>query len=92
MIRRVGDQQLELLITMGCPATVLVTSDAGVRRMVERGLLTEGPGCRITSTGLRALADAMDAGRVDAALERMRQRLAAKSPAGRQALGGTRDG
>lgn len=81
MNSRVGKNQLQILIMLGSPATLLLAPDRLVRGMVSRGLLRErapGKACCITPAGLRRLADEMQAGRVDDALEAMRKDVAAR--------------
>ena len=74
---RIGKQQLQTLIVLASPTCVLLTPGRSERGLVERGLLRErepgGGSCCITPAGLRALADAMDQGLVDDALEAMRK-------------------
>jgi hypothetical protein len=64
---RLGKQQLHLLKAVGITAALVVPSPAS-RRLCEMGLLkahgADGSFAAITPAGLRALADAADAGRV----------------------------
>jgi hypothetical protein len=81
-VSRVGINQLRTLIMTASPGRVLLTPSAGDRALVQRGLLRErepGGACCITPAGLRALADAMEAGRVDDALEAMLKEVAARA-------------
>lgn len=66
MARPLGDKQLASLSFLVCIHRLLLTPGREERAMVARGLLRtdEGGACCITPAGLRALADAMDAGRV----------------------------
>jgi hypothetical protein len=74
MSGRVGKNQLEILVALGLPTMTLLVPGPETRGMVKKGLLKEskprGSVC-ITARGLRTLADEMDAGRVDDALQRM---------------------
>ena len=73
---RLGDQQIRLLIVLATPDRGLLTPDKVSASLVRRGLLAEDKpgGCSvITPAGLRALADAMEAGRVKHCLDRMRE-------------------
>lgn len=71
-----GSRQIERLVTLACPAWLLVTPLRRDQALVRRGLLRADDGGRlcITPAGLRALADAMEAGRVQDAIERVKQR------------------
>lgn len=63
---RIGPKQLQLLRVLAGPVA-LVVACARSRSLTARGLLREAaPGAfvHITSAGLRALADAADAGRI----------------------------
>ena len=76
---RIGKNQLQLLVTLGSPAVLMLAPSKEARGLVKRGLLREregGKACCITPAGLRALADEMEAGRVDDALEAMRKQVA----------------
>ena len=78
---RIGQQQLRLLIMTASPTRILLTTDKVSDSLVRRGLLREtdrSKACCITPAGLRALADEMEAGRVDDALERMRKDVEAR--------------
>ena len=75
---RVGNKQLEWLIVLASPNCRRVSVDPMMASMIKRGLLRDyAPrkgrigGIGITSAGLRRLADEMDAGRVDEAIDRM---------------------
>ena len=77
-MRRIGDNQLSLLIQLGSPTMTLMHPTPEARSLARRGLLLEdhGPrGCHaytITSAGLRALAAEFDNGRVRTGLQRMK--------------------
>lgn len=78
---RIGKNQLSILITMASPTRLLMTGGKQAEVMAARGLLREhrqgeGVTYRIAPDGLRALADEMEAGRVDDAIERMRAEAA----------------
>jgi len=63
---RLGKHQLAMLRTVGT-TSALVVPDKTSRRLVELGLMAaepDGSFASITPNGLRALADAADAGRV----------------------------
>ena len=63
---RLGKRELRLLRTLGA-AHAVVVPDRLTRRLVEKGLCEaedDGSFCRMTPAGLRALADAADAGRI----------------------------
>lgn len=63
---RLGIRQLEMLRTLST-RLVLVVGNSRTRRLCELGLcesLPNGSMVRITANGLRALADAADAGRL----------------------------
>lgn len=69
MTRPLGKQQLRLLMLLGRPGTVMVTpADSVARSLGRRGLLSEA-GDRITPSGLRALADAMESGQLEQFME-----------------------
>ncbi len=79
---RLGLEQLRVLILVASPTTVLMTPDKVSASLVRRGLLRQDRyrggdggmkpgGCAITAAGLRALAGAMEDGRVADALDRM---------------------
>lgn len=70
-----GRRQLELLALLGSPGRVMLTprGRAG-ESLLTRGLVRGWPepgndGTRINPAGLRALADALEAGRLDAILD-----------------------
>lgn len=74
---RVGKNQIRTLVMLGSPTMCLLVPCPDARAMVKRGLLRQrepgnGSVC-ISPLGLRVLADEMEAGRVDDALERMRK-------------------
>lgn len=78
---RIGKHQLRTLIMLGSPGCLLLTPGRSEQGMVARGLLRErapGKACCITPAGLRALADEMEAGRVDDALEQIRKDVEAR--------------
>lgn len=65
MADRLGARQLEVLEAVASPRFLLLTPCRRARDLVQRGLLAEDRGAVwITPAGLRALADAMEAGRV----------------------------
>lgn len=74
---RLGKKQIEMLIMLGAPTMVLLTPGRSEHALVARGLLRShkgtkgGEACCIAPAGLRALADAMEAGMVDDAIKRM---------------------
>lgn len=62
-----GTRQLETLRGVGTMGALIVGTPR-TRRLVELGLMASEPNgsfARITPDGLRALADAVDAGRID---------------------------
>ena len=64
---RLGIRQLELLRSVGT-TRALVVADRASSRLCEIGLMKEmgdGSFVAVTPAGLRALADAVDAGRID---------------------------
>ncbi len=71
MTRPLGKLQLERLMGLASPSCLLVVGDAVSASLVKRGLLKphfpDRPGAwhRITAAGLRALADAYEAGQLD---------------------------
>jgi hypothetical protein len=70
-----------MLVVLASPTTTLLVPSKSEAGMVRRGLLRErdaGGAVCITASGLRALADAMDDGRVDDALERIRKDVEAR--------------
>lgn len=80
---RLGKRQLEMLIFCCSPLWLLLTPCAVSDALVKRGLMVadrKGPRrpARISSAGLRAVADAMDRGEVKPAMERMAQDAKAK--------------
>lgn len=73
---RLGHNQLRVLVMLGSPTMSLVVPGPECRSLISNGLLKTsdtGGMASITPKGLRALADAMDAGRVDDALTRMKK-------------------
>jgi hypothetical protein len=91
MTVRVGKHQIETLIVLASPTCALLVSGRSEAGMVRRGLLRErepGKAVCITPLGLRVLADEMESGRVDDALDRMRKDVEARQarmPAKREA-------
>lgn len=71
MTRPLGKRQLERLLAMASPSSLQVVGCAESRSLVKRGLLkpyfADNPDAwhRITPAGMRALADAFEAGRLD---------------------------
>lgn len=68
--RQLGNRQRELLVSFRV-GSLLLTPNGVSRTLVARGLLREdkpGGSCCITPAGLRALADAMEAGQVQDAI------------------------
>ena len=65
---RLGRKQLELLRSVGTTAALVIPTRRS-RRLCDLGLMQsdnpEGAFAYITPAGLRALADAVDAGRID---------------------------
>lgn len=75
MTGRVGVNQLDLLAKLGSPLTVLLVGDDLSDSLLARGLVRQEKkrrGIVITPAGLRALADALEAGRIDDVLTRVR--------------------
>ena len=71
---KIGKDQLATLIMLATPTRVQVIGGRSEAGLVRRGLLRErNHGLCITPDGLRALADEMESGRVDDALDRMRK-------------------
>jgi hypothetical protein len=70
-MRPLGKRQLERLMGLASPSSLMVVGDVVSRSLVERGLLKpyfqDRPGAwhRITPAGLRSLADAYEAGKLD---------------------------
>lgn len=87
MTTRIGPDQLRYLIMCGSPTVYGFVTDRMTRAMVKRGLIAPPPGStgsgvvRITAAGLRALADAMEDGRVDATIKLMKADLASRRAA-----------
>lgn len=81
---RIGKNQLRTLVVLGSPTMSLVVPGPAERAMVKKGLLktsdTGGCAC-ITPLGLRALADEMEAGRVDDALTAIKKDVEARQAA-----------
>lgn len=79
--RRLGKRQLDWLILLSSVDRIAFHQDAAARSLVRRGLLLEDApgGCiTISAAGLRALADEMDAGRMQDALARLRAEAQAR--------------
>lgn len=79
---KLGWRQLAELSMCASPATLLLTPDKVTRSLVARGLMRQrekdkGAAC-ITAAGLRTLANAMDAGVLDDALEHWRKEVEAR--------------
>lgn len=66
MARRLTDQQLAALAAVTGVHRLLLTPGRTERALAARGLLSadEGGACCVTPAGLRALAEAMEAGRL----------------------------
>jgi hypothetical protein len=66
---RLGKNQLKLLMAMGSPSMLLMTPCTGEAKSLERrGLVASyrgGGATRITPAGMRALADAYEAGQLE---------------------------
>lgn len=69
---RLGKNQVETLATLAVPTTAMIAPNAIARSLVKRGLLrvsdTGGFAC-ITPAGLRTLADELEDGKIEGALE-----------------------
>jgi hypothetical protein len=79
---RIGAQQLQRLITLSSVGCMLIVGDRLSKSLVKRGLLADdgkGNWCRITPAGLRALADEMETGRVEDALEVLHREAAKRA-------------
>lgn len=73
---RIGPNQLRTLIMLGSPTMSLVVPGPEHRSLVKNGLLKtrhDYSFATITPTGLRALADEMEKGRVESALKLMKR-------------------
>lgn len=73
---RIGKKQLRTLIMLGSPTMLLLVPGKSERGLIKRGLLREsepGKACCISPAGLRVLANEMDAGRVEDALQAIRK-------------------
>jgi hypothetical protein len=65
MTRPLGTQQLKLLLAMGSPSLIMLTPpDRVAQSLIDRGYAGDwrNGGTRITPAGMRALADAYEAG------------------------------
>ncbi|MEL7090226.1 MAG: hypothetical protein AAFN94_00690 [Pseudomonadota bacterium] len=84
MRHRLGIRRLELLRTLSS-RLVLLIGDQRTARLAELGLVesaADGHFVRITAAGLRAVADAADAGRLpvfDESIDEMQARLGAET-------------
>lgn len=81
MAKPLGDKQIASLVFLTGLQRLLLTPGREDRAMIARGLLRmdEGRACCITAAGLRALADAMDAGRVKDGLDAWAEMKKAKA-------------
>lgn len=86
--RPLGKNQLERLLGLANPSSLLVVGDAVSESLVKRGLLApkfeDKPDAwhRITPAGMRSLADAFEAGLLDQFFKPFpRERAAVQSPA-----------
>lgn len=73
---RTGKCELELLAQCANPAAILLTPDRTAEGLIRKGLLRRdgnGMGACITASGLRHLASAIDAGKLEDGFERARQ-------------------
>jgi hypothetical protein len=80
---RIGAKQLEILIILATPDRAMIVPGKTERGLIQRGLLKvedNGGFARITPAGLRALADAMEAGRVEDCLMRMKRKTQRRLP------------
>lgn len=77
---RIGKNQIKTLVVLGSPTMAMVVPGETELGLIKRGLLRtrDGGMACITPAGLRVLADEMEAGRVDDALERMRKDVEAR--------------
>ena len=86
MCMRLGKRQLELLIVLAQPNMIMCSPGKAATAMIERGLLRRPSHMKsaavISSAGLRALADAMDAGLVEPTIERMAAEFSARQTRG----------
>jgi hypothetical protein len=67
-MRPLGTQQLKLLLAMGSPSLLMVTPrDRVANSLLDRGYVrdVDNGGTRVTPAGMRALADAYEAGLLD---------------------------
>ena len=65
---KLGHHQLSLLMAMGSPSMILVTPDRIARSLQKHGLIApwrDAGALRITPAGMRALADAYEAGALE---------------------------
>jgi hypothetical protein len=79
-----GEKQLDLLRKLCSLTRVLITPDKVSASLVRRGLLRETPdgaALCISPDGLRAIADAMEAGRVYDAIDKMKPRAETREAA-----------
>lgn len=77
---KLGIHQLRILVVLGSPTMHLIVLDRIAKTLLGRGLLRHSKtgGYVITAPGLRALAEAMDAGRVDEVMELMKHEADAR--------------
>lgn len=83
MPRRLGDKQVASLAFLSGVSRLLLTPGREDRALVARGLLRadDGGACCVTPAGLRALADAMEAGRVKDGIDAWAEMKKAKAHA-----------
>lgn len=93
MTGRLGLNQLDLLAKLGSPLTMLIVGDALSDSLLARGLVRQDRkrrGIVISPAGLRALADALEAGRLADVAARIHARREATKPSRRIRLRGKR--
>lgn len=79
---QLGPKQLEALQVLAVPYRVMLSDNATIRSLEKRGLVRcDGLAVCITSAGLGALADAMDAGQIKDGLMQLAERKAEKENA-----------
>jgi hypothetical protein len=87
MTRPIGKLQLRLLMGLSSPSMMMVVGDAVSASLVKRGLLRpnfpDDPEAfhRITPAGMRALADAYEAGQLEQFMKPLKRRSPEISPA-----------
>ena len=87
---RIGKNQLRTLVILGSPSMSMVVPGKTERAMIARGLLKcdeKGGFACITPLGLRILADEMEAGRIDDAIERIRKSVERRKASDGSSLG-----